>query len=262
MVVLSEGIYLQVFRSKIPGATHQARMDWCAKHLDESVALGVKGIAWHGFPGEMTPDNYLPLAHLCRDRDLLTMAAYGLNTHHPEANGQAIGTVLALPECDGGLLDAEGAFDQGAHTIAEVLCGAIRAKAPHALIGDQPWFAPTLHSGFPYEEFSKCVGFHAPQVYVNDFIKKYGTDRYDKVWPWYQKSWSTLETGLFKKGLIRPHVPTIQAYAWKDIPNDLDHCLTVNPSLICWCEPWPDASFLEGLKRLQTRLKDPSCRTA
>lgn len=267
---LKPGIHIQVYRAKVPGSTRANRLDWCAHRLDEAVATGVvSGIAWHGFVGELDAKMFEALAKLCHDRGLVATAAFGLgndSNHNADDAGDWIGELANEPNCDGVILDAEGRWeDESPRIEAQAsldLRLALRAKAPQALVVDQPWPVPTLHwSVFPWVEFSRCVDAHAPQFYINDWTKQHGKRRYARCWSWFEDSWRRLESEKLKpQALIRPRFPTIQAYGWSDIPKDLDDCLLRNPTLIAWAEPWPDASFVEGLKRLQEALKDPVCR--
>lgn len=268
-VVAPQGIIIQVYRDKIAGKTRQERLDWCARRLDEAVSLGITGIAWHGFVGELDTETFSALGTMCHDRGLSALAAFGLgqdSNHHPDYAGQWMGIVADAPWCDGIVLDAEGRWEDESPRIeaehSRDLRLALRSKAPHALVIDQPWPVPTLHwSAFPWEEFARCVDIRAPQYYVNDWKKQHGLRRYARCWSWFNDSWRRLETERLKpQNLVRPRFPTIQGYGWGDIPKDLDDCLLRNPTMLVWAEPWPDASFIEGLKRLQESLKDPACR--
>ncbi len=267
--MLKPGIYLQCYRAKIPGDTHQERMDWCARKLDEAVGLGISGIAWHDFVGSFGPAEYAPLGAMCQARGLASFAAFGLggdSNHHPEFAGEWMAAVGNAPYCDGLILDAEGKWEDEAPRIeagrSRDLRLALRAKASRAFVVDQPWPVPTLHwSAFPWEEFARCVDARAPQYYVNDWTKQHGTRRYARCWDWFESSWRVLESKRLKPaGLMRRRFPTIQGYGWQDIPGDLDDCLVRNSTLLVWSEPWPTPDFIEGLKRLQVVLRDPFCR--
>lgn len=259
---LPEGIYIQPYMDKFPGATRQDKISNLRRQVQLWKELGAVGVAWHGFAGpeygpwqKLDPVLFEMLSQLAQEQGLKSLAAYGLGSTKAVAKGEFIGKVGALDSCDGILFDMEGAWENDASDKpdAKKMGDAYRALAPNQWTADQPWFAPASHwSKFPWEETAGFVNERCPQVYCNDFVKQWGPDAYEKVWAWYQKDWQKLDARLAPKNLVRPRRPTIQGYAWNNLA-DLVNCLTSNPSLFVWCEPFPDAQFIQGL-RIQKRL--------
>lgn len=247
MKQLEKGIYIQIYREGMR-ASHRAEL---SKVLDRLKKLGVKGIAWHGFPSEMTPEVFKPLKKMCLDRALVSIAAFGLNSDDPELKGKRIGLVAKDSGCPV-IFNMESAWEDEAADKAKatVMGKAFREEAPDTLAIDQPWPVPTSHwSKFPWEEVAKFIDITAPQYYVNNWKSAYGKDRYERCWTWFEDSWKKLNERLAKTNSVLPRIITIQAYAW-DL-NDLVHCLTNNDTVICWADPFPTDSFLMGVEVFQ-----------
>lgn len=261
---LPDGIYIQPYMDKFPGATRQAKLDNVRREVSKWKDAGVAGVAWHGFAGReygpwqmLGPELFTTLTAITKEFGMLSLAAYGLGSTKAVAKGEFIGKVGALPICDGILFDMEGAWENepSDKPDAKKMGDAYRALAPDQWTCDQPWFAPAVHwSKFPWEETAGFVDERCPQVYCNNFIKQWGKDAYEKTWAWYMKDWVKLDKRLAARNLVRPRRPTIQGYEWDNM-TDLVHCLTANPSLFVWCEPFPDTMFLQGLE-IRKKLLD------
>lgn len=252
---LPSGRYIQIYRDKIPGNDRSAKLLSLESQLDRYKTLGITGILWHGFTKELTPSVFKPLAKLCSDRGLLALAAFGLDSENPEGKGKRIALVANMPECFATVFDMEGDWENEKTDKENALAmgNVFRANAPLALAIDQPWPVPTLHwSLFPWEESAMFVDLRAPQFYVNNYQKLYGGSRYEKCWAWYISAWKKLNERLSKSNLVKPMFPTIQGYGW--ILSDLIHCLTNNPTLFIWSEPYPDEVFMNGLE-IEQKLK-------
>jgi len=251
---LPPGIYVQCYRAKLPGASHQARLDGAARQLDALAALpSLAGVFWHGFTLELTPSVFADWAKLCTDRGLLACAAFGLDATDPAGKGRRMAAVANHPACAAVAVDAEGAWDVGQQAGALAMGAAFRAAAPRALVLDQSWPVPTVHSHFPYEQFDgfvdahgayvEFVDLHAEQRYCNDWTRPWGVKRYAKCEALFDASEAKLDSILPARAR-RPHVRTIQGSGWGDIPMDLHDCLSSHATLLAWCEPWPDEAFL------------------
>lgn len=247
---LPKGIYPQIYRGAITGATQKEKIKALTDHLDLYKSLGIPGILMHGFTGELDVKKFQELEALCEARGLLCIPAYGLDSSDPTGKGQRMGAVAAASKSKILVLDAEGAWENelADKQHAVDMGKALRAVAPNVLILDQPWPVPTLHSSFPWEEFAAYVDMHAAQWYYNDFGKNFGQERYSKCNTWFSKSWTELDKKLTLKGLVRPEILTIQGYGWETIFPDLIHCLTSNETLIIWVEPWLSDTLVKGVK--------------
>ncbi len=241
------GHYIQTYRAKWPGATKQNRLDGAAHELDKLAAIGVVGVVYHGFSTELVPENFAVLAKLARDRGLVPLAAYGMDSDNPEEKAKRIAKVAVMPECAGVVLDAEGAWEDSTDDKAKAKAfgTAYRALAPDVWTCDQPWWKPTVHwSRFPWEEFAEICDARAPQVYCNNYRGQWGKDAYEKTFAGYEAAWLKLETRLGQ--LTRRRFPTIQGYHWDSA--DIETCLAVEPMLIIWCEAWPDDGVMAALR--------------
>lgn len=238
--ILPKGLYVQIYREKIPGNTFKKKLDNLCKELDLYSSIGVVGILAHGFPSELDINKFKEFEQLCDDRGLICIPAFGLNSDNPELKGQKIGAVAAVAKSRILVLDAEGAWEDEKEDKknAVILGKEIRKLAPDVLICDQPWPIPDVHwSMFPWEEFADYIDISAPQVYVNNWRSKWGKDAYEKFWEWHLRSWSKLETRLIKAGKGKPiTIPTIQGYAW--MIEDLIDCLCKHDTMFIWSEPF------------------------
>lgn len=263
---LPAGVYIQPYRGKIPGATRDERLALCDAKAAEWAALGAKGVAWHGFTTELDAAKLQPLTEICRKHGLLSLAAFGMDSSDPAGKGERIGHVLASSWCDGVLLDAEGAWeddkDGDDKLHAKQFADALRPYKnafPSKAIVDQPWPVPVRtnnqggHGRFPYEEFSGICDAHAEQDYVNDWVRMWGKQRYEKCMRLFNASWAQLDAKLASKGLKLPRWRTIQTYGWDDIPHDLADYLrryaTAVP-VFAWAEPWPSDLFMSVWRKL------------
>jgi hypothetical protein len=248
--ILEKGIYIQPYMDVIPGKNISERQTYSAKKLDEFKTLGVKGICWHGFVGGLDRSKFESWAQIGKDRGMSTLAAFGLNSKDPIQKGRWIGQVAQSDKCDGILFDMEGAWEDEADdkTKATQMGNEYRNLAPNMLTIDQPWFAPSVHwAMFPWEETARFVDVRAPQAYVMNFTRQHGKQAYEKIWEWYERDWKKPDERLAKKNLVKPRIPTIQGYNWNSI-EDLVHCLTHNETVIVWAEPYPDDTFMPGLR--------------
>jgi len=246
---LPPGRYIQIYRGAVRGNSKTEKRTSIVSALDRLKMVGIKGIIWHGFSGELTPAVFLELAALATARGLLSLAAFGDGDSDPEGFGRRVGAIANLPECTGVVLDLEGIWENepGDKAKAVALGRALRQVAPDALVFDQPWPVPQYHGSFPWDETAAFVDVRAPQWYFNDFKKNFGDQRYQKCLKWFCDSWRALEAKLAAKNLIRPRIMTIQGYGWDGIFADLVACLTSNPTIFIWSEPYPDELFSKGL---------------
>lgn len=244
---LPKGIYIQIYRGVIPGRSPNEQTKNLTDKLDLFKSIGVTGIIMHGFTAELNVNKFGPLAKLCKDRDLICLAAYGLDSADPLGKAQRMAPVANHPDCQALVLDMEGAWeDEASDKQAAVVMGQeLKKLSPDSLIIDQPWPVPTLHGSFPWEETAAYVDIRAAQWYCNDFISSFGDDRYKRCWKWFSDSWKVLDFRLGKKGLVKPEIKTVQGYKW--ILKDLINCLTTEETIFVWCEPYPDAVFMQGL---------------
>jgi hypothetical protein len=255
---LPEGIFVQSYRGKIPGASHQKRLDYAARQLDVLAGAGIRGVFWHGFSVEMTPEIFSDWARLCTQRNLLACAAFGLDATDAAGKGMRMSRVAKLPECTAIALDAEGAYDRNQQASALAMGKAFRALAPNALVLDQSWPVPTVHMGFPYEQFAgfrdahaayvEFVDLHAEQRYCNDWLRQWGARRYQLCEQLFDKAEARLDE-ILPPEARRPHIRTIQGHGWADIPGDLDDCLSRHKTMLVWSEPFPSPDFVAALKR-------------
>lgn len=247
---LAPGLYIQPYRDAIRGD----HLDALKRALDVwGSSPQVKGIAPHSVNLEMSEAEYAPLAAEARARGLACLAAFGLGDSFPERYGTRIARFALRDDCDGVVFDMEGAWEneRDDRDDARQMFAAFRRDAPRATAVDQPWFAPTLHSSFPWKETAEAVDLRCPQVYCNDFKSRFGRERYAKVEKWHRDSWSTMERRWSAARIpIRPVSRTIQGYAWDDIPADLVLTLLTHATaapVFVWCDPFPAPSFLRGL---------------
>lgn len=245
----------QVYRGAVRGRDATEKRDALARFCDRVEAIGLPAVCFHGFPVELA-NAWDGLARVAQNRGLLALASWGLDDESITATrkGELVGDVLARSTCAAGLADAEGRWDSdtgatdttdkaGALAFGE----ALRAKAPDALLGDQSWFSPANHSGFPFVEFArKAVNWtRFPQMYCNEagFKSRWGTARYEKVRAWMEREWAVLNARLRAQGVERPCGVTLQAYGWDDCPSDLVDALLVESSAarpaILWSDPFP-----------------------
>jgi hypothetical protein len=248
---LPSGRYVQIYRGAVRGSNKAEKRASIANVVGQLKNLGVKGIVWHGFSNELTPTVFKELTAICTPLGLLSLASFGDGDSDPEGFGRRVGVIANLPECAGVVLDMEGIWENESDDKSDAikLGKALREVAPNALVLDQPWPVPNLHSSFPWDETAAYVDVRAPQYYVNNWISSKGKDRYSFCWKWFEESWKKRNDKYAQKGLVKPMIKTIQGYKWYF--KDLVHCLTSNPTLIIWSDPYPDQVFMAGLAVVQ-----------
>lgn len=253
MKTIENGLYIQIYRDAIRG-TPTIKQKKLLQQLDIlSQYKIVKGIAWHGFVGDLSVEKFNELTKYCKERNLKSLAAYGLGSKEPEKYGKWIGEVANQPDCYSVIFDMESAWESDDKKKTPVLLAkakkmgeVFRSISPNSLAIDQPWPVPTYHWSFPWEETAEFIDIRAPQYYVNNWIRQYGKEAYEKCWAWFEQSWKKLNERLAKKNLVKPMIYTIQGYKWN--LTDLIHCLCSNPTLIVWSDPFPDEVFMLGLE--------------
>lgn len=284
----------QIYRGGIPGGGRTEAQSVSIKRTNlrrvvvQAANLGLTHVCFHGFPRELR-DMWDGLALLAADAGIQALASWGLDGETDggkpftgRAKGALIGEVLAKPSCKAGLLDAEGRWDDADKGVsgdvtdrndALELGIALRAKAPQALVGDQPWFAIDSHgevrrkpvtdrqdvfAGFPADEFGRVTNWRRfRQAYCNQasFKRQWGTTRYEKVFGWMERDWAKLELPFRQAGLPFDLGVTIQGYGWEDCPSDLIHCVldtcvTKGQELIVWCDYAPSALVVAAVQVL------------
>lgn len=282
------GLYLQIYRASLRGPRTTALRAATVRARD----VRARGVVLHGFPRELAAA-WDDEAAIVRDAGLLALASWGEDLTRDndgtrltaDEKGSLAGSVLARPTCAGGLIDAEGAWDvttdAGDDTSergALALGGALRAEAPDAWVGDQPWFAIMSHAaarrmprglgdggpfgGFPVDEFASFLNFgRFRQLYANDFKRQWGAARYPKVRAWMERDWSVADRVLAAAGLARPLYVTLQGYGWDDVPHHLAHALLtyqvqLQQPVVMYCEPTPKlatVAVIRGVNALVSR---------
>lgn len=285
------GLYIQIYRGKVPGSTQAARDQWLHSRLEWARVHGLPGIVMHGFSREMIR-NWDRLAGIAAAHNLLAMASWGLDGSQDDGGtrltadekGECMAEVLGRPTCTAGVGDMEGQWDDTKDAAddmnehgALVLGRALRRKltqmgAPGKLFGDQPWFAIQSHgdvrrvpkpvdqggvfAGFPVDEFAvDAVNWiRFPQFYPNDFTRRFGPKRYAKVLAWMERDWTVVDAALDKVGLRRTRSITTQMYGWE--LHHFVHCLltwiyTKQLPVIGWSEAWPDAVSIVGIEAVE-----------
>lgn len=271
------GVYLQIYRGAIRGRTVQERRDTLARYCDKIVVMAarhglVQGPVYHGFCEEMV-DSWPRLAQLARERGLPALASWGLDGRDLSATrkGDLVGQVLADASCAAGLLDAEGQWDSDLGPADDMdergaidLGRALRARAPDALVGDQPWYAIEAHtnarktakpielggtlSGFPVEEFGFiCNLGRFRQAYIYNDRGGHYRPTFERM----DREWAAVRPSLAAVGADPPLRVTLQAYRWKLhelVHALLDRCVSPHVPLVMWCDPWPDAVALAALE--------------
>lgn len=279
---------LQLYRGGVPGPNATAKRDKLRAVVAQAAALKLGAVIFHGFPRELL-GAWDSLAKMAGDEGVSALASWGLDGETDggkpftgRAKGELMGALLAKPTCLGGLLDAEGRWDDGDDARAGdvtdrddalAMGEALRTKAPSALLGDQPWFAIDSHGsvrtkpaadprdvfkGYPVDEFARVVNWRRfRQAYCNqaDFKARWGTARYEKVFAWMERDWKLLEAPFARAGLPLERGVTIQGYGWDDAVSDLVHvvlttCVTKGQELIVWCDYAPSAVVVAGVRAL------------
>lgn len=265
---IAAGVYPQVWLGRLP-KDHDAAVKQLAAFLTECKALGLPGVAFHSGPRHIQA-RWPALRDLAVDHGLRAGVGVGLDGKvdtdgtllTAKEKGECLGAVLADPACAFGLLDAEGQWetdqgpdDQTKPAYVEVLGDAMHKLArPGYVAFDQPWFAIESHDAFPSSRFAKYVRARAPQPYCNlgDYIKLWGTKRWDRIEAWMERDWKSHEAWIRAHrtaDLVRPRTITIQGYKWDDAA--LLKCLrtwaTRGPVFV-WGEPYPDAAFMRVLR--------------
>lgn len=282
------GLYIQIYRGKVPGSSQAARDQWLQSRLSWASQHALPGIVFHGFSRELIR-NWPRLARIAHDNGLLALASWGLDSSQDDdgtrltaaEKGQCIGEVLGQPTCAAGLGDAESQHDDtkdptddmnehGALVLGQALRETVtKAGFPAKLFGDQPWFAIDSHgelrkvprpadqggvfSGFPVDEFAVAAvnWIRFPQFYPNDFVRRFGDRRYFEVLAWMERDWARIEPALETAGLKRTRSITTQMYGWE--LHHFVHCLltwifTRQLPVIGWSEAWPDAVSIVGIE--------------
>lgn len=265
------GLYLQLYRGAIRGATPEARRAQLARYLDQITAWGYPGVVFHGFPRELLAA-WPRLAAMAHDRGLHALASWGLDSAKDNdgtrltvhEKGDLVGQVLADASCVAGLLDAEGQWDSDLGPADDMdeagalaLCAAIQARAPGAWVGDQPWYAIDSHGdvrrparpiehggafrGFPVDEFARVTTWgRYRQAYIYNQRGGFYRPTFERM----DREWARVAPALAAAGLERPLRCTLQAYGWKLhelVHALLDRHVRTGDPLILWCDPWPDA---------------------
>lgn len=278
------GVYLQIYRTALEGDRARALAAVCRT----AASLGCPGIVLHGFPRELWAswdyESSVVAAH-----GLLALASWGedLTVDNngtrltADKKGGLAGEVLVRATCTAGLIDAEGAWDtmtglddDTSESGALVLGASLRAFAPDAWVGDQPWFAIASHgharavprplgqggpfAGFPSDEFASFLNWgRFRQAYCNDFKRQFGDERYAKIFAWMDRDWTDHDALLATDGLSRPLRVTLQGFGW--VPQHLAHAVLtyavcLQQPVILWCEPAPSEdtiAVLTGVRILQ-----------
>ena len=268
------GVYVQLYRHATPGRTPAAKRAQLTRYLDQIAAWAahgvVRGVVFHGFPRELV-GAWESLARLAHTRGLLALASWGLDSAKDNdgtrlsarEKGQLVGRVLADASCAAGLLDAEGQWDttKGADDDmndagALALGEALRAEAPDAWVGDQPWYAIEAHGdlrrpakplgeggvfrGFPVDEFARVTNwgrFRQAYIYRDQGVED--TDTFPRM----DTEWSNVTPALRAAGLDRPLYVTLQGYGWRLsrlVYRLLERCLLPEHPLVIWSDPFPD----------------------
>lgn len=274
-VPVAPGPWLQIYRGAMRGGRAEL-LRWLDLARELLLLRAIAGVVLHGFPQELER-NAAGLANECRLRGLPYAFSWGLDGTRdndgtaltPTEKGQCMGRVLALHPDAWGLLDAEGRWDtdggDGMHERGALEMGrALRALAPRATLGDQPWPMPDQHggprkvpraldeggpwAGYPLDEFAECVDFRAPQLYWTNWS---GSDRYRRIAAWSEREWATADATLGPAGLVRPRTVTVQGYGHEPDPWALADCLLARrdrPTVV-WVNPSRDASLVYRVLR-------------
>lgn len=245
------GPCVQIYRGAVDGKTHAIRMAWLDKRIAELAAVGVTAVAAHGFTTEMNRAVFEEFATMAKGHGMTCLAAFGLDATDPAGKGKRMALVAQSPMCAGVLVDAEGAYDNGASGAAVATGDAFRAGAPDAWVCTQPWPLPQLHSHFPYREFAAWTDAVAPQFYVQDWQRQYGGEAYEKMWPKFEAAWQKLEHDLLGPALTLPRMPSVQGYKWPYV--DIVDALLNHPTCVMWAEPVPDAVAMNALRAVHER---------
>jgi hypothetical protein len=234
--------------------------------------MGLPGVVFHGFCEDLA-GAWDGLAKLARDRGLLALASWGLDSRDitPARKGALIADVLARPTCAAGLLDAEGQWDSDTGPAddmdeagAVALCDQILRHAAGAWVGDQCWYAIDSHggvrrtarppreggvfAGFPVDEFAAvCSWGRFRQAYIYNALGA----GYGPTFKRMDTEWSTVTPALQAAGLARPLRVTIQGYRWRlheQVHALLDRGVSRGDPAVVWCDPWPDDTALRAIR--------------
>lgn len=266
---LPRGVWIQVYLGAIRGASHAARLDAVRHGLDDCKAAGAIGIVWHTFTTATNPDQLAEYAALAAARGLLSCVSWGLDATDGAGKGRRMAACAQVPGVLATGVDAEGAFDSGKQAVALAMGEAfVHDAGEQALVIDQSWPVPTVHSSFPYEQFAgfvdahgrytEFVDLHAEQRYCNDWKRQWGAARFAKCEALFDASEATLER-ILPPEARRPHIRTIQANGWDDIGADLDACLAAHDTVWVWADDgFPHAWFYARLRMAVARGKTPA----
>lgn len=265
------GMYLQLYRGAIHAQGRLTPRDVLKGYVDRIAAMKLPGVVFHGFCEDLA-GAWDGLATIAHDRGLLALASWGLDAKDLSATrkGQLVGDVLRRPSCAAGLLDAEGQWDSDLGAAddmdeagARQLVAAIQAKAPGAVVGDQPWFAIEAHgdlrrtarpldqggvfAGFPVDEFAPvCTWGRFRQAYI---YRQKGAG-YQSTFARMDREWGHVAPAMKAAGLDRPLRVTLQAYGWllhEQVDAILQRGVREAAPVILWCDPWPDAVTLRAI---------------
>jgi hypothetical protein len=251
------GLWLQVYLGSmtknaqgLPNVS-QIERDLIGRALD----LGMSGVLFHGGVRhfERHHQRYVDLA---KHSGIRFGFAYGVDGTRDtdgtklttQEKGAIIGSLASsIPTMSMSVVNAEIQYDSDAgpeddmdEAGAMAMGAQVRARAPDALIFDQPWFAIDQHgearrqerpidaggpfAGFPSDEFASWINVRAPQVYYRNFGAS-NPLAYRRVVSWHEKEWAEHDTLLEKHGLKRPRTYTLQMYGHHKRPQDFVHAL-------------------------------------
>lgn len=271
------GVYPQVWLGQIKGTQRErerALAAFCARAASLPGGI-VPGIVLHAFPRGLAA-TWPRWQRIVADAGLLALASWGLDGRKDDdgtpltaaEKGTLCGEVLARADCAAGYLDAEGQWDTDQGPLDDMdeagalaFGRALRAVAPTAWVGDQPWPIIDVHgdvrrgarpvdqggcfAGFPIDEFAaSCVnGDRARQLYWENFTRQWGRDAYERMSAWMERSWGVVRPALDRAGLTRTEAVSIQGYAHKDTVDTVDCILDwgINRAtrVVVWSEPFP-----------------------
>lgn len=272
------GVYLQLYRGAIRGASLAAKRDQLARYCDTIATMAhggsvVAGVVMHGFCEDLA-SSWPRLAAFGSERQIPVLASWGLDSRDLTARrkGELVASVLRDASCAAGLLDAEGQWDSDLGAADDMdeagaleLSQAIIEGAPGAWVGDQPWYAIESHGdvrrtmkpmcagsvfqGFPVDEFATVATWgRFRQAYI--YNAKGPWSGYAQTFARMDQHWNGIAPALASVGLARPTRVTLQAYGWKLhelVDAILRRGVLAREPLVFWSDPWPDVTTLRAL---------------